>query len=124
MPNINIKRIYDPYQENDGYRILVDRLWPRGISKDKAQLFRWSKIVAPSHELRKLFHQNSERFDEFRLKYLEELQTNELINEELHFICRLCENHNVTLLYSAKNIEQNHATILKEELIRRLESSN
>lgn len=67
-----MKRIYDPTDESDGTRILVDRLWPRGISKEKAAIREWMKEVAPSHELRKRFHEQA-NFDEFKIRYREEL---------------------------------------------------
>ncbi len=98
MSNIFIKRIYDHYEENDGYRILVDRLWPRGISKEKAKLYCWAKDLAPSHELRKKFAHNKEHFDEFRERYLEELRTSDLLRNEIKQISKLSLDQNITLL--------------------------
>ncbi|WNS74702.1 DUF488 domain-containing protein [Bacillus sp. DTU_2020_1000418_1_SI_GHA_SEK_038] len=117
MSNIFIKRIYDPCEENDGYRILVDRLWPRGISKEKAKLYYWAKNLAPSHELRKSFSHNKELFDEFRIRYLEELRTNDLIKNEIKQISKLSLNQNITLLYAAKNTIYNNAIVLKDEIL-------
>ena len=117
MMPIFIKRIYDPYEENDGYRILVDRLWPRGISKEKAKLYCWAKELAPSHELRKSFAHNKELFEEFRIRYLEELRTNEKIKNEIKQISKLSLDHNITLLYAAKNTVYNNAIVLREEII-------
>lgn len=74
MDTIKLKRIYETPQKTDGYRILVDRLWPRGIKKDDARLSYWFKEIAPSNELRKWFRHEESRFEEFRLKYKEELR--------------------------------------------------
>lgn len=77
MTHIFLKRVYEPYDESDGCRVLVDRLWPRGISKENARLSIWLKDAAPSPELRKWFCHKSELFAEFRNRYLEELRTSE-----------------------------------------------
>ena len=113
---IKLKRIYEEKEEADGVRILVDRLWPRGISKDRAKLDYWLKDVAPSNELRKSFHHQMERFPEFKQRYVAELKTGEQSGElqTLREIVRL--NPNVTLLYAAKDKEHNQAVILKEVL--------
>lgn len=114
MNTIKIKRIYEPSSENDGYRILVDRLWPRGISKEKAGIDMWAKCISPSTELRKEFNHELNKMSEFRNKYTYELETN---NEALEFIEHLKEivqEENVTLLFAAKNETVNHAVILKE----------
>ncbi len=121
MPDIFLKRIYDPYDENDGCRILIDRLWPRGIRKEDAKLTSWEKEIAPSSELRKWFCHKSELFSEFRVKYLEELQSDEQKSKKLDEICQLAKEQQVTLLYGAKDSVYNHAIILKEELDRRLQ---
>ena len=113
---IKLKRIYEEKEEADGVRILVDRLWPRGISKDRAKLDYWLKDVAPSNELRKSFHHQMERFPEFKERYLEELKTVEQ-NSELQNLKEMVKsNPNVTLLYAAKDKEHNQAVVLKEVL--------
>src|SRR3954463_7187503 len=116
MDNVFIKRIYEPYDEMDGCRILVDRLWPRGISKDAARLSYWFKEVAPSNELRKSFCHVLELFEEFRTKYLEELRTDEEKRGLVRQILELAEKERVTLLYGAKEPIYNHAQVLMEEL--------
>lgn len=118
MPNIFLKRIYDPYDETDGMRILIDRLWPRGISKEDARLDYWLKDVAPSSELRKWFCHKPELFEEFRTKYLEELQ-----GEKIEPLLEIASKNQVTLLYGAKDPVYNHAVVLFGELNRRLESA-
>lgn len=111
MYKLSIKRIYDIPSKSDGYRILVDRLWPRGVSKEVAQLDEWDKDVAPSSDLRIWFGHKPERFEEFAIKYREELSHNK---EELLRIKHLLKLHNVTLLYAAKNPQVNHAIVLKD----------
>ncbi|WP_160723844.1 DUF488 domain-containing protein [Bacillus sp. USDA818B3_A] len=121
MSNLFLKRIYEPCDEMDGIRILVDRLWPRGISKDAAKLSFWFKEVAPSNELRKSFCHVPELFEEFRVKYLEELDSDEVKRDLIRQILELAEEDRVTLLYGAKEPVYNHAQVLMEEL-RRCES--
>lgn len=113
---IQLKRIYDTSEESDGLRILVDRLWPRGLSKEKAKLDYWMKEVAPNHELRKSFHQGELNFSQFKEKYLEELSSGEQL-EALEVLKKLKnEEKQLTLLFSSKNEVENHAIILKELL--------
>ncbi len=116
MSSIFLKRIYEPYDETDGCRILIDRLWPRGISKEAAKLSYWFKEVAPSPEMRKSFCHIPERFEDFRTHYLNELRTNE---EKQHLIAQIIDmasKEKVTLLYGAKDPINNHAQVLMEEL--------
>lgn len=113
-----MKRIYESYDESYGCRILIDRLWPRGISKEAANLSYWLKDLAPSNELRKWFCHKPELFEEFRTRYLDELRTDE---QKLEFIGQIIEmgtKGNVTLLYGAKDPVHNHALVLMEELER------
>lgn len=110
---IQIKRIYDEPEEQDGYRILVDRLWPRGMTKERAHLDEWNKEVAPSDELRKWFGHKMENFEEFSRKYKAELKDK---GEELQRIRELAEDKMVTLLYAARDTEVNHARVLLEVL--------
>ena len=111
MHKINIKRIYDKPFKTDGVRILVDRLWPRGISKDKAKLDFWEKEIAPSSELRVWFGHKPERFEEFAKKYREELT---LHLDKIKKIKKVLNSHNITLLYAAKDTKNNQAIILKD----------
>ncbi len=106
---MQIKRIYDEPAEQDGYRILVDRLWPRGMTKERAHLDEWDKEIAPSDELRKWFGHKMENFGEFTRMYKAELKDK---GEELQRIRELAEKKNVTLLYAARNTEVNHARVL------------
>ncbi|WP_416041075.1 DUF488 domain-containing protein [Acinetobacter lactucae] len=112
--DIQIKRIYETADPSDGKRILVDRLWSRGISKGNAHLDLWLKEVAPSTELRKWFHAATpDHWEEFKQRYLKELETNSAVEELQHIVAE----HTVTFLYSAKDVEYNHAIILKEYLL-------
>lgn len=115
MKPIIIKRIYEEPSENDGYRILVDRLWPRGVSKERADLEEWDKNIAPSTELRKWFEHKEERLEEFALKYKEELLHQV---DELNRIRKIAETKQVSLLYGAKDPKINHAVILRNLLNR------
>lgn len=113
--NISIKRIYDAPSENDGVRILVDKLWPRGVSKEKASLDEWNKELPPSAELRKWFDHKPERFEAFAYKYAEELL---LKTVELDRIRLLAKSDHVSLLYGAKSPTINHAVILQNILLK------
>jgi uncharacterized protein YeaO (DUF488 family) len=112
MATINIKRIYKPAEKADGFRILVDRLWPRGISKEAAHLDLWLKEIAPSTELRKWFHSSdgNNKWDEFKVKYLTELKQNEAVDE----LVTIINNKTVSFLYAVPDETHNHALILKE----------
>ncbi|GLB59889.1 DUF488 domain-containing protein [Cytobacillus sp. NCCP-133] len=116
MAEIIIKRIYDPIEVDDGYRVLIDRLWPRGIKKEDARLSAWEKEIAPSSELRKAFNHKPELFSEFRVKYLIELRTDTEKIRKLEKLRSISEEKKVTLLYAAKDPIYNHARILLEEL--------
>jgi len=111
---IKIKRAYEPVEDVDGFRILVDRLWPRGISKEKLKLDLWLKDIAPSTELRKWFAHDPDKWQEFQKKYREELKNKKTIL----LIIKDLENKNgtVTLVYGAKDEEHNNAVVLKEKL--------
>ncbi len=110
---IQIKRIYENASKSDGYRVLVDRIWPRGISKEKANLDEWLKDIAPSTELRKWFDHKKERFDEFSKKYFKELKNQPELVEKLKIIAA---EKQLTLLYGAKNEKYNQAVVLKNFL--------
>ncbi|MEK6480969.1 DUF488 domain-containing protein [Catalinimonas sp. 4WD22] len=107
--NLTIKRIYEAYSKNDGYRVLIDRMWPRGIKKEDAKLDEWIKEIAPSISLRKWFDHESEKFDEFSAKYKAELSDKK---EPLQKILAVAESQKVTLLYAAKDPKINHAVVL------------
>ncbi len=113
MNKIEIKRIYEDASPDDGYRILVDRLWPRGISKIRAKLDEWDKNVAPSTELRKWFDHKPERFDEFSELYKDELKEK---TEELNRIRTIAQKQKITLLYGARDPKVNHAIVLQTVL--------
>lgn len=110
--SIAIKRIYDTPESGDGTRVLVDRLWPRGIAKDKAKIDLWLKDVAPSNALRKWFGHDPEKWPEFQRRYQKELSTNTAFAE----LKTLCRKEKVTLLYAAKDLEHNNAVILRDLL--------
>ncbi len=110
---IKIKRAYDPPAKADGFRILVDRLWPRGISKEKLNVDLWLKEIAPSDGLRKWFYHDPERWEEFKSHYFEELDAN---REAVEHILREAGRRPVTLLFSSKEQELNNAVALKEYL--------
>jgi uncharacterized protein YeaO (DUF488 family) len=114
--NIAIKRVYEAPARSDGARILVDRLWPRGISKDSAGLTEWLRDLAPSNELRKWFHARPTQWLAFRKRYLLELREPEASSalEQLYKIASL--RRKVTLLFGSRNLERNNATVLKELL--------
>ena len=120
MNLIKIKRIYDPPEPDDGYRILVDRLWPRGVSKERASIDEWAKKITPSPEIRKEFHHDPNLMDEFKRKYIHELDNNEFSEEFADQIRDKLKHVNVTLLYAAKSKTINHAIILQEWLEERL----
>lgn len=114
MP-IALKRAYEPPEESDGYRVLADRLWPRGLSRDKAKIDLWLKESAPSDELRRAFHNGALNRGEFRRQYLSELKQHK---EELRELAERSRHERVTLVFSSKDIEHNNAVVLKEYLHR------
>ena len=111
---IKIKRVYTAAAEDDGFRILVDRLWPRGISKENAKVDLWLKEVAPSNELRKWFSHDSERWEDFKRKYGKELAAKQELLKEIRQIGK--EKGMVTLVYSARDVKRNNAVALKAVL--------
>ncbi len=110
---INIKRVYEPYEAADGFRILVDRLWPRGIKKETAHVDLWAKDVAPSTGLRKWFHHEEQHWPEFVQRYKAELKDSGALATLLPEIKK---HKTVTLLYGAKDEENNQAVVLRELL--------
>ncbi|GAB1445814.1 MAG: DUF488 domain-containing protein [Cyclobacteriaceae bacterium] len=115
MVAIKIKRVYEKPSKSDGQRILVDRLWPRGLTKEKAAVDLWLKGIAPSTELRKWFGHDPDKWKEFQKRYHQELKKNKeqvsLLNEEI-------KKGEVTLVYGARDEEHNEARVLKEWLSR------
>jgi len=109
-----IKRIYEKPGEDEGYRVLVDKLWPRGISKERANLDLWMKDIAPSNELRKWYGHKVDKWPEFKTKYLEELHNNKDLIKQLKTLEKY--HGKVTLLYSAKDEDHNNAVVLEELL--------
>ena len=116
MGSIKTKRIYKASEVNDGIRILVDRLWPRGIRKESSEVKAWEKEIAPSNELRKWFNHEPEKYPEFRRKYMEELDASEDAERFLEYVNEHLGSLNITLLYSAKDEEHNNALVLKDWL--------
>lgn len=114
---IHLKRIYDDSSEDDGHRVLVDRLWPRGVAKKDVELDEWCKKVTPSNELRKWLHEDRDgRWREFCRKYTEELREAE---DELDRLAQMADDSDLTLLTAAKDRARNHTVVLKELLEER-----
>lgn len=110
---IRIKRIYEEPAKDDGFRVLVDRLWPRGVSKDKAHIDLWARDIAPSSDLRKRYHGDDEKWPEFKKAYFRELKDKEGQIDELY---DKAGKKVITLLYAARNQERNNAVALMEYL--------
>jgi len=116
MKGIEIKRIYAPYDRADGYRVLIDKLWPRGIKKEDAHIGYWAKELAPSTKIREAFHHEDETWEQFQHDYLQELKANEAVDT---FLKQIHDKPKTTLLYGAKNPTHNHAVILRDYLKKR-----
>lgn len=108
-----IKRIYDPASRDDGKRIYVDRLWPRGMKKEEVKMDEWLKEISPSDGLRKWFSHDPSKYAEFKRRYKKELEKH---SEILERIKKEAKKGTVTLLFSAKDVEHNNATVMKELL--------
>ena len=115
--DVRLKRAYDPATSADGYRVLIDRLWPRGVSRERASLDAWEKELAPSTQLREWFGHEPGRFDEFRRRYVDELRSQ---RSALTALRRRARNGTVTLVYAASDEEHNDAVVLAEVLRRGL----
>ena len=111
MPEIRLKRAYDKASSDDGLRILVERLWPRGLTKERAAIDFWMKDVAPSQELRRWYSHEVAKWNEFKKRYRAELEENKAAVDELRKKCRA---ETVTFVYAAKDEEHNSAVLLKE----------
>lgn len=111
---IAVKRAYEESSKNDGFRVLIDRIWPRGVSKEDADIDLWIKEIAPSSELRKWFDHEVEKWKDFQNKYIKELDDNPEKVKELKKVLR--ENKKVTFVFAAKDESHNNAIALKEYL--------
>lgn len=111
--NIQTKRVYEAPRASDGLRVLVDRLWPRGVSKDRAAIDVWAKELAPTASLRKWFDHEPAKFDEFRRRYLSELDDRQVALDEL---LRRAGGEPITLVYAARDPQHNHARVLQTAL--------
>lgn len=112
-PHLQLKRVYETAGKDDGYRVLVDRLWPRGISKVEAAVAEWAKDLSPSAELRKWYDHDPARWEAFREKYEAELKANEAVGS---FIETHAKQHTITLLFAAKEEALSNAAVLKAYL--------
>ncbi len=111
--DISLKRVYDTASETDGLRVLVERLWPRGISKERAAIQHWLKEIAPSPELRRWYGHRPERWNEFEKRYHAELDAN---TDAVRALMALCAERAVTFVFAAKDTERNGAVALKKYL--------
>ncbi len=121
MGQVDIKRVYEQAADGDGVRILVDRLWPRGVSKERAALSGWLKDVAPSPDLRRWWHHDPDRFDDFARRYRTELDDNRALGDLLSIVR---EHDRTTLVYAAKDPAVNHALILRDYIRQALEKED
>ena len=115
--SIRLKRIHDPVEDGDGARILVDRIWPRGVRKAQAGLDWWAKEVAPSTELRKWFGHNPDRWVEYRRNYRDELAQ---VPETLSTLLEYCQQGPITLLFGTRDRKHNQAEVLQEVLLEEI----
>jgi uncharacterized protein YeaO (DUF488 family) len=114
--NVRLKRAYEPAAVDDGTRILIDRLWPRGISKERAAVDQWMKDIAPSTQLRKWFGHDPARWEEFRRRYAKEVRQHADLLEQLRALARQGQ---ITLVYSARDEKHNDAVELRELILRK-----
>jgi uncharacterized protein YeaO (DUF488 family) len=113
--HLRLKRVYEPTAPEDGVRVLIDRLWPRGLTKKKAAIDHWMKDIAPSSELRKWFGHDPGRWTEFRNRYMEELRQHMALLDQIR---DLAKEGTVTLLFGAHDEEHNDAVVLREVLLK------
>jgi uncharacterized protein YeaO (DUF488 family) len=116
-PVVKLKRVYEPKSRGDGYRVLVERLWPRGIRKEDLALDEWRKEVAPSGELRKWFGHDPTRWPEFKLRYLQELKASGP-SEQLRALADRAAGQTLTLIFSSHDTEHNNAVVLQGQIER------
>jgi uncharacterized protein YeaO (DUF488 family) len=119
-PDIHIKRVYESPKRGEGFRVLVDRIWPRGIRKDDLHVDMWAKEIAPSTELRQWFGHDPKRWAEFRQRYEAELRDRAIAQRIRHIVDAAHDRPVITLLYSAKDTEHNQAVVLKGVIERTL----
>lgn len=110
---IKVKRAYEEAEKKDGYRVLVDRLWPRGLKKEELEFDEWAKELSPSKELRQFFSHDKEKWKEFSSRFKKELKVKEA-KEKIYNLAKRAKKKNVTLIYSAKDEEHNNAILLRE----------
>lgn len=115
ISHLRLKRVYESAASEDGVRILIDRLWPRGLTKEKAAVDHWMKDIAPSAELRKWFGHDPDRWTEFRRRYMEELRQHTALLDQIR---HLASGGTVTLLFGAHDEEHNDAVVLREVLMK------
>ena len=115
MAAVRTKRVYDQAEPGDGYRVLVDRLWPRGVKKTDLEHDEWIRDIAPSADLRRWFGHDPERFETFARRYRKELEG----DEQAERLARIAAERPITLLYAAKDREHNHAIVLADYLSKR-----
>jgi len=118
---LQMKRVYEAAADSDGYRILVDRIWPRGISKERAEIETWAKEITPTTDLRKWFGHKPAKFPVFKEKYLAEIATNPDWPEFCHLVQHQLALGDVTLVYAAKDPQYNHVVILMALLKKTLD---
>ena len=111
--DVRVKRVYDPPEPSDGYRVLIDHVWPRGVSHERASLDEWARELAPTDDVRRRFDHVPERFDEFRSRYREELAAHA---ERLDALRRRARSAPLTIIYAARDREHNNAVVLAELL--------
>lgn len=116
LPDITLQRVYDATETDRGYRVLVDRLWPRGVKKESLHLDEWAKDLAPSTELRKWFGHRPERWEEFKIRYRKELRS---CDEAVERLLKTAARRRVVLLFGARDLEHNQAVVLQEFLLKK-----
>jgi uncharacterized protein YeaO (DUF488 family) len=114
---VKLKRAYEPASRGDGYRVLVERLWPRGLRKEALPLDDWRKEIAPSGELRKWFSHDPQRWSEFKVRYLKELKE-PAAAQQLRALAELAADRTLTLIFSSHDAEHNNAVVLKTQIER------
>lgn len=113
QPDVRVKRAYEVPEKGDGHRVLIDHVWPRGVTKEHARLDEWARELAPSDELRRWFDHDAERFEEFRRRYRDELSAQP---ERLDELRRIARSRPLTIVYAARDEEHNNAVVLAELL--------
>jgi uncharacterized protein YeaO (DUF488 family) len=114
--SVRLRRAYDQPAPDDGYRVLVDRIWPRGVSKEHAEIDEWARDLAPSGDLRRWFGHDPQRWEEFQRRYRDELDRN---SDAVDRLAQRASQGRVTLVYSARDQERNNAVVLRDVLERR-----